>query len=297
MTTGIQITRHESYCSGHFSAMNGPCELLFNTLDADLAKKLTQAAAGEVWRIQNKYSRYDRRSLCTQINQSQGHPVAIDAETYQLLNFAQQCYQISNGLFDITSGVLGKAWHFDGSDKLPCPEFIASLLTQMGWHKVRFNRHQIILPEDMALDFGGIGKEYAVDKVVQQLNKLAPGMSILVNFGGDLAITCAKPHHQSWRIGIENPNRQNQAKAAITIKQGALATSGDANRYLVKDGIRYSHILNPKTGWPIADAPRSVTVAAPQCVSAGMLSTIAILQGKDAEAFLEAQEVEYWCFR
>ena len=83
----------------------------------------------------------------------------------------------------------------------------------------------------------------------------------------------------------------------INLKTGALATSGDARRFLQKYGIRYSHIIDPTTGWPVKDAPRSVTVAADTCVQAGMLSTLAMLEGAEAEAFLEAQGFDFWCLR
>ena len=80
----------------------------------------------------------------------------------------------------------------------------------------------------------------------------------------------------------------------IKLQQGALATSGDQHRYLEKDGIRYCHVLNPKTGWPVEDPPHTISVSAPTCVEAGMLSTMALLQGKDAVAFLQAQDIPYW---
>ncbi len=277
--------------------MNSPCEILVDGKDLALCKTLTQIAADETYRIMDKFSRYNPQSLCTQINNSHGSPVIIDDETHQLLEFANQCYLISEGLFDITSGILRKIWTFDGSDKLPTQQAVKAALPHIGWQKVRYDNNSVTLPKGMEIDFGGIGKEYAVDRVAGLLKKAAPNLSTVANFGGDLAVTTPKPNNGAWTIGIENPTKQGNSKAAITIKQGALATSGDASRFLLKDGKRYSHILNPKTGWPIVNAPRSVTVAAPQCIQAGILSTVASLQGEYAEAFLDAQGVNFWCYR
>ena len=301
----ITVSQEDTFCLGQFTAMASPCEILIDSKDTTLCAALTHIAADETYRIMDKFSRYNPQSLCSQINNSNGVPVAIDPETHQLLEFANQCYLISEGLFDITSGVLRKIWTFDGGGNLPSAQAIKAVLPHIGWQKVRYDKNSITLPAGMEIDFGGIGKEYAVDTVGGLLKKAEPNISIVVNFGGDLAVTTAKPNNGTWTIGIENPGKadsnersnEGRTKAAITIKQGALATSGDARRFLLKDGKRYSHILNPKTGWPIVNAPRSVTVAAPQCIQAGILSTVALLQGDDAEAFLAAQDVSFWCFK
>mgnify|MGYP003627192757 FL=1 len=148
----------------------------------------------------------------------------------------------------------------------------------------------------MELDFGGIGKEYAVDKILticcQNLtNKSA---AILVNCGGDLACSRARLNGESWKVGIESISHHNKAQQIIALSSGALATSGDSKRFLLKGGIRYSHVLNPITGWPITDAPRSITVAAPTCINAGIIATLALLQGKQAETFLVSLKNPYW---
>ena len=141
----------------------------------------------------------------------------------------------------------------------------------------------------MEIDFGGVGKEYAVSLIAEQFRHRIPNLSCLINLGGDIQITCPREDHQCWNVGIEN------SAQAIALKEGALATSGDAKRYLLKNGKRYSHILNPKTGWPVPNGPASVTVHSPLCVQAGSLATLALLQGKHAEEFLKEQDVQYWC--
>lgn len=279
-----------------FDAMASPCEVIVASKDYQLAVTLGELIAEEVWRIEDKYSRYDPTSMCSAINNSAGHAVAIDQESYLLLNFADTCYQLSDGVFDITSGVLRKVWQFDGSDNIPSATAVENCLSNVGWHKVTFNQQQIILPENMALDFGGIGKEYAVDRAMQIANSFTE-LPVLVNLGGDLAANKPRQPHVPWQVGIEHPGFIQRQPMVVSLLQGALATSGDAKRFLLKDDVRYSHILNAKTGWPVAQAPRSITVVAPQCIQAGILATLALMQGEQAEHFLTEQEIKFWAIR
>jgi thiamine biosynthesis lipoprotein len=147
----------------------------------------------------------------------------------------------------------------------------------------------------MEIDLGGIGKEYAVDRAAALVRPLST--KCLLNFGGDLLALGPQGAGAPWRVGIESVTAEATAAKHIELRVGALATSGDARRFLLKDGQRYGHILDPKTGWPVAGAPRSVTVAAATCTEAGMLATLALLQGADAERFLEAQGVQFWALR
>lgn len=290
----FQLTWQGDHFCGRFSAMASPCEVLIDTADRQLAEQLTAVAFFEARRIEQKYSRYLPDNICSKINLSRGQRVAIDDETYRLLCFADSCYQLSEGLFDITSGVLRRAWKFDGSDRLPQAHQVAALLPLIGWQQVRFDQHGIVLPPGFELDFGGIGKEYAVDAVAKRCLHLTPRTSVVVNFGGDIQVTRPRVNKQCWHIGIENPDSEGDAVRLLRITQGGLATSGDARRFLYKDGVRYSHILNPETGYPVTGAPRSVTVAADHCVQAGILATLALLKGKQAEKFLNQQGVMFW---
>ncbi|WP_455202497.1 FAD:protein FMN transferase [Kaarinaea lacus] len=277
--------------------MASPCELLVDTNDTKLATKLAQIAQQEAARIENKFSRYRNDNIVYAINSANGDPVEVDEETADLLDYAQQCYQLSEGLFDITSGILRRAWKFDGSDNIPDQQQIDSLLLYVGWEKLRWQRPTITLQPGMEIDFGGIGKEYAVDRTAKLIQKES-GTSCLINFGGDICVTKPRSLELPWTIGIEDPDKRSRESGKvphIQLGKGAIATSGDANRYLVKDGIRYGHILNPRTGWAVSEAPRSVTVAANTCTEAGILSTLALLHDANAEQFLKLQEVKYWC--
>ena len=221
--------------------------------------------------------------------------LSVDAETASLLDFAAQCYEMSGGLFDVTSGVLRRVWKFDGSDRVPEPEDVDFLLGLIGFDKVSWQSPKLLLPPDMELDFGGYGKEYAVDRAYDILSASC-AMPFLVNFGGDLRAS-GPPANGTWHVGIERAEGDGAAAMLLDLQRGALATSGDSHRFLLKNGVRYSHILDPRTGWPVVGAPRSVTVAASSCVEAGLLSTLALLHGEQADAFLSEQGVRHWIVR
>jgi FAD:protein FMN transferase len=275
-----------------FAAMASTCELLVHVSQLEVARELGECVAEEAWRIEQKFSRYRSDSVTAWIHAHRGAPIELDEETASLMNFAERCYTISEGMFDVTSGILRRAWTFDGSDRLPQSAAIEALLPFVGFDKVKWRSPCLELPAGMELDFGGIGKEYAVDRAYDLLAKSSAG-SFLVNFGGDLRASGPPPRGR-WQVGIEKPGVKGDARMILELERGALATSGDSRRFLFRDGVRYGHILDPKTGWPVMHAPRSVTVAASSCTEAGLLSTLAMLQGPGARQFLNEQGVKYW---
>jgi len=270
--------------------MASPCTVLVDTDDRAEAAALLAIAADEAQRIEEKFSRYRRGNLVDRINNSNGAPVEVDEETAMLVDYAATCYRISDGMFDITSGVLRRVWTFDGRSRVPSRRAVAEVLRHVGWSRVKWEKPMLTLPAGMQIDFGGIGKEYAVDRAAALI---APHTrnAYLVNFGGDLYASGTRP----WGVAIDDPARSGGgAVGRIEITTGGIATSGDAQRYVVYRGKRLGHILNPKTGWPVHGAPKSVTVAARTCTEAGTLSTLAYLQGANARAFLEAQGAQFW---
>jgi len=275
-----------------FTAMASTCEVLLPLMSAQAAVDIGTIAAQEAWRVEKKYSRYRDDSVTASIHETRGTTIELDEETAALIDFASQCFDLSGGLFDITSGVLRRAWTFDGSDRIPEAAVIERLLPLVGFEKLQWQSPHLLLPGQMELDFGGIGKEYAVDRAYELLAAADLG-PFLINFGGDLRANRAPPHGP-WQIGIERPNTDGEATMLLDLEYGALATSGDSRRYLLKEGIRYGHILNPLTGWPDPESPRSITVAASSCTEAGLLSTVAMLHGAGARAYLEEQGARYW---
>lgn len=293
----IAYKQSQGFTTGHFTAMAGPCEVIIETTDQALAHNVTQAVADEAWRIESTFSRYRSDNIIYQINNADGQSIEVDEETARLLDFADLCFEVSDGMFDITSGVLGKIWKFDGSSNVPSQKAIAKLLPKIGWNQVSWSNPTLQMPAGMALDFGGIGKEYAVDSAAT-LARVRTDCPVLINFGGDIVATASPVSREHWLIGIEPlALGQNKIPPKVALKHGGVATSGDSKRFLQYKGKVLSHVLNPKTGWPVNDAPASVTVLANNCTQAGMLSTLAMLQGQGAEEFLAAQEVEHWIQR
>ena len=279
-----------------FHAMATPCELRLETNDRATALAASRAVESEARRIELKFSRYRDDSIVGQINASNGRDVTVDAETAHLLDFAANCFDVSGGLFDITSGVLRRVWKFDGSDRLASAEQIKSVTPFVGWNKVTWRSPVIALPPGMEIDLGGLAKEYAVDRALAAVQAITKDPA-LVNFGGDLRVSGPRKNGLRWKVAIESVEAAGQLAGLLELADGAIATSGDSRRFLLKDGVRYGHILNPRTGRPVAHAPRSVTVAAVTCVEAGMIATLAVLQGRNAEKFLKREAVRAWCIR
>lgn len=270
--------------------MASPCEILTDAPSEEEARHLVDLCAAEAWRVEDKFSRYRHGNVVHTINNAGGAGVRVDEETAGLLDFAATLYRLSDGMFDITSGCLREVWRFDGSDNLAEPADVEAVVARVGFDKASWEPPVFTLPEGMQIDLGGIGKEYAVDRAAAQC-RAQSAASCMVNFGGDLCVSRERDGGSPWRIGIEGSTR------LIELTRGGIATSGDAHRFLLRDGIRYSHILDPRTGWPVADAPHSLTVLADTCTQAGMLATLGMLRGAQAEAFLSAQGVRYWVQR
>jgi len=275
-----------------FKAMASACELVLAVDDEPEAQAMAAAAIAEVQRIEAKYSRYQPDSIVSRINAAAGgQAVACDEETWSLLNYADSLYQSSDGLFDITSGVLRRAWNFY-DHRLPAPADLDGLRQLIGWRRVEREAQAVRLPEaGMELDFGGFGKEYAADRAGAVL--AAKGLRHgYVNLAGDMRVLGPKPDGSSWMIGIQDPRDKTAILATIPVERGGLATSGDYERFFELDGKRYCHILDPRNGQPVTHW-RTVSVVAPLAVVAGNCATIAMLKQSDGLAFLEACGMNY----
>lgn len=280
---------------GSFTAMASPCEVHVACGEERLARQVVSSVEAEAHRVEEKFSRYRADSVVAAINDAGGGKIVVDEETARLLDYADELHRLSGGLFDITSGVLRRAWRFDGSDRLPSRAEVERAHRHVGWQRVVWNNPELTLEAGMEIDFGGIGKEYAVDRAAVAAQQIVPHS--LLNFGGDLVATGSRISAHGWSVGIENPLEPSAPLATIKLTSGAVATSGDARRFLLNNGKRYGHILDPRTGWPVDGAPRSITVAATTCTYAGMLATLAMLRGAEAEAFLDGEGVRYWSVR
>jgi FAD:protein FMN transferase len=276
-----------------FVAMGSPCELALHAADRDAAETAAGMAIAEVRRLELKYSRYRPDSYMAEINAAarSGTCVLVDEETADLIDHASRAYWLSDGLFDVTCGVLREVWN-DSLLARPAEADIASSLVRVGFEKLIWSRPKLSFSiSGMELDFGGIVKEYAADQAARFC--LSSGVSSgLVNLGGDIAVIGRHPGGAQWRIGITDPFGSGTASATLFVSGGGVATSGTYERYRELDGHRYSHVLNPKTGWPVEGLP-SVTVASESCLTAGMYSTIALLMGRAGPSWLRSSGLDF----
>ena len=256
--------------------------------------KVACSVEAEVNRIESRYSRYRTDSVLSQINQVAltGGSLEVDDETAALLNYAFACYHKSDGLFDITTGILRRAWDFS-SGYAPSLSEIDQWLSLVGLNKVQWEQPRLSFPiPGIELDFGGIGKEYAADRAANLCT--AAGLKHgLINLGGDIRVIGPRADGTPWPVYIRDPQQPEQFVSLLQLTTGGLATSGDYERFITINGQRYGHILNPHTGWPTKGLA-SVTVLMESCLVAGSVSTIAMLKGIDGINWLT--ELSVPCF-
>ena len=269
----VSDTQEGGILTRSFRAMGSDCEFQLCFGGGSDSQFIFKCLQDELERLESKYSRFRKDSLLSQINL--GKEVNIDNETISLLEHAFNCFEQSEGLFDVTAGRLNSLWDFK-KKKVPSQEEISYALSVTDFSKVSWNNGILSMPAGMNVDFGGIVKEYAADTLAVLAKKFGVQYG-LINLGGDIAIVGNKPDGIAWKVGITDPRGTETEIASIDIYSGGLATSGDYKRYFIYEGKRYSHILNPKTGFPCAGL-RAVSVAANLCTVAGSIATIAMLK-------------------
>ena len=258
--------------------MGCPCALQLEA-DAEVAARAAAAAQAEVDRLDRKYSHYRDDSLVAQIGASAdaGESILVDNETADLLDFSATLHAQSSGRFDITTGALTKLWDLQ-SGRVPDDAAIERARARCGWERVEWRRPHLRLGvSGMRLDLCGVVKEYAADRAAQVCRDVGIIHGI-VDLGGDLTVVGAHPDGSPWLAGIKAPRDTSRAFAQIELHGGALATSGDYERAVIVDGRRYSHIVDPVSGWPV-ESFASVSVVADSCLVAGAASTLGMLLG------------------
>ena len=281
-----------------FKAMGGPAEIQIVADDWGTAEAAFRGAWHRIAAIESKYSRYKLDSLISRINAAAGTNLWIecDEETSSLLDYADRLYIESDGLFDLTSGVLRNHWNFHSTD-IPSEKSLRAALELIGWRKVERRefegrRNLVRLPTNgMEIDLGGLAKEFAVDESIREIKKLSL-KGALVNLAGDIAAIGHTESFAAWSIGIKHPTKVDLLSAQIQLTNASIATSGLYERNIISNGIKYGHILNPLTGWP-SKGWESITVVHAQAISAGAISTIGILKENKAIDFLDSKNVRY----
>ena len=253
------------------------------------AARIARRAEEEAVRIERKFSRYRDGSVVSEINRNAGRtPVAVDEETDALVASALALRERTEGRFDPTVGVLRRAWDFR-SGRVPSREEVGALLPLVDGGSVSRRDGTVFLRKaGMELDLGGVGKEYAVDRVARLLGEEGVPAAI-VNFAGDVRTVGRRLDRHPWKIGVRDPRDQRRVRFSVRPMAGAgIATSGDYERGFEKDGVRYHHILDARTGWPVRGVA-SVTVVAATADEAGRWASAAFLLGlEEGLALLEA---------
>lgn len=266
-----------------FPALGTQCEVQYAAPGGDnQAGDFERRAVGWVTAFESKYSRFRPDSLLSTINSAAGRSwVQVDAEMEQMFMLCDSLHFMTQGILDPTSLPLIALWNWKAPQPvIPPPERIAAAQRLVGWPKVQRAPGKVFLPEPgMALDFGGFGKEYAVD-IVAKIAVECGIANVLVDFGHDVRILGSPPGRPAWHIGLEDPGRPGSAWASVALAQNrAIASSGDYIRRFVIDGRRYGHIVDPRTGWPVANGCTQATVIAGTCLQAGVLSTTSFVLG------------------
>lgn len=259
--------------------------------DSSTAQKNIDLAIEEIERIENLISEWRPHTQVSEINRHAGiKPVKVNKELFDLTKRALDYSKMSNGAFDISTTAMDRVWKFDGSmTEKPSEESIKKSIENIGYQYIILDSAQstiYLAKEGMKIGFGSIGKGYAADKGRELLQSLEV-VGGIVNASGDIATWGTQPNGKSWRIGINNPFKRHGITQVLKLKESALATSGSYEKYAEIDGIRYAHIINPKTGYP-STGLTSVTIYGPSAEFANALSTsIMVLGEKDGKKLVK----------
>lgn len=265
-----------------FPALGTNCNVQYAAPGGDAqAAGFERDAVAWVTAFEAKYSRFRPDSLVSRINAAAGREwVPIDADMEGLLKLCDTLHVVTQGVLDPTSLPLIRLWnHKSDTPRVPGDEEIAAARALVGWKHVQRAPGRVFLPQPgMAIDFGGFGKEYAVD-IVAQIAADHGIASALVDFGHDLRALGTPPGRPAWHVGLEDPQKPGAAAGSVAIVAKAIASSGDYIRSFTIAGKRYGHIIDPRTGWPVANGCVQATVIAGSCLQAGVLSTTAFVLG------------------
>ncbi len=287
VATGVEPVRRHRW-----AALGTTCEIQFACADDALAARFETEAVAWVADFEARYSRFRPDSVIGRINAAAGREwVEIDAEMEQLLDFCGSVHFLTEGTLDVTATPVLRVWDYKAATpRVPTDAEVAAALRLVGWRKVQRAPGRVFLPEPgMALDFGGWGKEYAVDAVAALARSLGITRA-LVDFGHDLHAVGAAPGKPGWHVGLEDPaNPAGPCRGSLAAADLAVASSGDYLRGFTVGGRRYGHIVDPRTGRPVANGCRQVTVVAPTCLQAGVLSTTLFILGPEAGLRLAGQ--------
>ncbi len=265
-----------------FSKMGSTFDLTIVADNSAEAKLLIASAIAEIDRIERLISSWNNTSETALVNQMAGQKaVKVSKELFDLVVRAKAIARLTNGAFDPTYASVDKIWQFNGESILPPKaEVISSSVAKIGYDKIATNQdeYSLYLPlKGMKIGFGAIGKGYAADRVKTLLQQKGVRAGI-VNASGDMSAWGKQPDGKAWQVGLVNPKNKQKVFAWFPIMNQAVVTSGDYEKYVIMEGKRYGHIINPKTGYP-SQGVISCTVFAPKAELADALSTALFVMG------------------
>ncbi|RAK25366.1 thiamine biosynthesis lipoprotein [Flavobacterium aquaticum] len=266
------------------SLLGSPFEITVVAKDSLEGNYFTNLAIDEVKRIENLISDWIPTTQISKVNQNAGiQPVKVDQEVYDLVERAIKISKLTSGAFDISYASMDKIWKFDGSMKeMPSEEAIKKSVEKVGYQNIILNPKDTTIflkNKGMKLGLGGIGQGYIADKI-KVLLQVKGCKSALVNVSGDINTWGKQPDNKSWTVGIVNPMNKNKVFATFPLDDSAVETSGSYEKYVTFNGKRYSHIIDPRTGYP-ASGIVSVSVFAKQTEIADALATGIFVLGVD----------------
>ncbi len=270
--------------------MGTDAEIYLYAENEQKAWELFHAAFSELEDAESALSIYRTTSEVSRINRTAGiEPVTTDPETFSLIRDALSLSERTGGAFDITVGPLVEAWgFFKGEGRSPSPEELATARARSGWEKVVLDegrRSVRFLAPGVVMDLGGIGKGWALDQAARKLRNLGVEAALLGLGQSTYVAIGAPPDAAGWRISVPDPWSSEETISVIQLRDRSLSTSGNTEKYLVLDGRRLSHIIDPRTGHP-AVGVRQVTVTAPNATESDALSTALFVLGPEAAAEL-----------
>jgi thiamine biosynthesis lipoprotein len=272
--------------------MSTPVNISFAAAGEALARDFSRAAIDWIAGFEARYSRFLPESIVGQINaRSGGDWLEIDDETDGLLSLCAQMHELTRGVFDPAALPLLRIWDWKAQPpRIPSEKEILAAREIAGWEKVQRRACAIRLPlAGMGIDLGGIGKEFAVDQLLSMARERQIS-DVMIDIGQDIRVAGRSPGKDAWYIGLEEPQRPGECWTALRLTDCAIATSGDYCRSFAIDGQRYGHILDPRTGFPVSNTCEAVSVIAPSCVLAGILSTAGFILGpQDGLALIRQQ--------
>ena len=241
-------------------------------------------AVREILRIENLISEWDTTTEVSEIIRNAGlKPVKVDKEVFDLIGRSIKIAQLTDGAFDITWASMDRIWKFDGSMKrLPTQDEVANSVSKVGYKNIILDTKEqtvFLKLKGMRIGFGAIGKGYSADKAEQLLKSMGVTSGI-INASGDLTTWGKQPDGSPWMIGITNPLNKDKVFSWFPLADNAVVTSGNYEKFVEFNGIKYTHIIDPRTGWP-AYGLTSVTVFGPYGELTDALATAIFVMGKE----------------